>query len=286
MSKLTFIALAVGLIWTVTATDGLAQVPAQAPAPNFSSADFPWMPTSDGFLPPPTGFGPITYDQANPRIVPTLNLFGDVSQKPLRLADSNNPNLKAWVIDELRKANAEVVAGKLLYASRASCTPAGVPMFLIYGAGFQRIYFIQTAAKIVMMNSQNNEIRHIYLNVPHSTHLMPSWYGESVGHYQNDELVVDTIGFNERTLVDDSFHVPHSSQLHVVERFKLIEEGKMLRVNFTIDDPGAFNAPWSGVVTYRRGAAAQPLVEDRCAENNINVLGDRNITPVATKPDF
>jgi hypothetical protein len=80
--------------------------------------------------------------------------------------------------------------------------------------------------------------------------------------------------------------VPHTSQLHVVERFKLIEDGKILQANFTIDDPGAFNAPWSGVVTYRHAPSAQRVVEDRCSENNINVLGDHNIIPVATKPDF
>jgi len=80
--------------------------------------------------------------------------------------------------------------------------------------------------------------------------------------------------------------VPHTTQLHVIERLKLIEDGKMLQVNFTVDDPGAFNAPWSGIVRYRRAAGAQRLTEQACAENNINVLGDRNITPTATKPDF
>jgi hypothetical protein len=72
----------------------------------------------------------------------------------------------------------------------------------------------------------------------------------------------------------------------VVERFRLIEDGKTLQVSFTIDDPGAFNAPWSGVVTYRRAPAAQRAPEDRCSENNVSVLGDRNIVPVATKADF
>jgi len=134
-------------------------------------------------------------------------------------------------------------------------------MFLIYGAGFQNIYFIQTPSKIVIINSQNNEIRHVYLNVVHSTHLTPSWYGESIGHYDGDELVVDTMGFNDRTMLDDNYHVPHTTQLHVVERFKLIEQDKMLQVNFTVEDPGAFNAPWSGVVTYRRAGSTQRVMD-------------------------
>jgi hypothetical protein len=100
------------------------------------------------------------------------------------------------------------------------------------------------------------------------------------------KLVIDTIGFNDQTLLDDNYSVPHTTQLHVIERFKLIDDGKMLQVDFTVDDPGAFNAPWSGIVRYRRAPRAQQLGEQACAENNINVLGDRNITPTAAKADF
>jgi hypothetical protein len=116
------------------------------------------------------------------------------------------------MMEELRKANEAVLAGKLLYASRASCTPAGVPMFLIYGAGFQRIYFIQTPTKLVVINSQNNEIRHIYLNVPHSTRLTPSWYGESVGHYENNELLsIPSGSTKERCLtIVTMYRIPRS----------------------------------------------------------------------------
>jgi hypothetical protein len=254
--------------------------------PNFSSADFPWIPMSDDFLAPPSGPGPITYDKAHPQMVRALNNRGAVEERPLRLADLTNPNLKPWVIDALKKNNDARLAGDYLYASRASCRPPGVPMFLIYGAGFQPIYFIQTPSKIVMINSGNTELRHIYMNVTHSARLTPSWYGESVGHYEGEELVIDTIGFNDETLIDDNYSVPHTTQLHVIERFKLSEDGKMLQVNFTVDDPGAFNAPWSGIVRYRRAAGAQGLTEQACAENNVSVLGGRNITPTATKADF
>jgi hypothetical protein len=258
----------------------------QTLVPNFSYADFRWMPIRGVFLPPPSGPGPVTYDQAHPQTVRTANNIGLVQETTLRIADLNNPNLKPWVIDALKKANAERLAGVYMYASRASCRPAGVPMFLIHGAGFQGIYFIQTATETVMINSGNTEVRHVYMNVPHSAHPAPTWYGESVGHYEGDELVVDTIGFNDKTLLDEGFSVPHTAQLHVIERFKLIDDGKGLEVNLTVDDPGAFNAPWSAIVRYRRSPQAQPLREDVCAENNINVLGDRNIMPMAARPDF
>jgi hypothetical protein len=62
-----------------------------------------------------------------------------------------------------------------------------------------------------------------------------SWYGDSVGRYEGDELVIDTIGFNDKTFLDQTYNVPHTTQLHVVERFKLINDGKGLEVNFIVE---------------------------------------------------
>ena len=124
------------------------------------------------------------------------------------------------------------------------------------------------------------------MNVPHSGHPTASYYGESVGHYERDELIVDTIGFNDKTFLDDRYNVPHTTQLHVVERFKLIDDGKGLEVNFTVGDPGAFNAPWSGIVRYRHTAQPQRLEEDSCAEQTAAGFGENFPVPVAGKPDF
>ena len=117
MHRLPSVTLLAGLL-SVMGMAARGDEAISAPVPNLSSADFPWTPTDNGFLPPPSGFGPVTYDKANPRMVPTLNLFGEVAQRPLRLADLNNPNLKPWVIDQLKKSNADTLAGKLRYASR------------------------------------------------------------------------------------------------------------------------------------------------------------------------
>ena len=92
-----------------------------------------------------------------------------------------------------------------------------------------------------MFKQGNWEFRHIYLDVPHSANVKPSWYGESVGHCEGDTLVVDTIGQNLKTFVD-AFRTPHSENLHVVERWRLIDGGKTLEVKITVDDPDAFNA--------------------------------------------
>ena len=259
---------------------------AQTPVPNFSSVDLPWMNGGGGFLPPPAGPGPVTTDKAHPVMARNPNNRGEVVEAPLRLADLNNPNLKPWVVERLKTANEELLARGLRTASRANCMPPGVPQFLIFAGGFEPIYFIQTPKEVVMIHQANTEVRHVYLNVAQSAHPAPSWFGESVGHYDGDELVVDTIGFNDKTFVDETYNVPHTTQLHVVERFKLIQDGKALQVNVTVEDPGAFNAPWSAVVNYRHVPSALLLTEEPCAENNAEHLSNFFHIPTAAKPDF
>jgi hypothetical protein len=122
--------------------------------------------------------------------------------------------------------------------------------------------------------------------VPHSVKPKPSSYGESVGHYENgDTLVVDTIGLSDTTFIDN-YRTPHTTQLHVVERFKLSQDGRTLQVTISVDDPGAFNMAWSARQTYTR-SHEEPILETICAENN-SVIFDAAVSPIpqARKPDF
>jgi len=134
------------------------------------------------------------------------------------------------------------------------------------------------------MIKEGGESREIYLDVPHSANPKPSWYGESVGHYEGDTLVVDTIGQKPNTFLD-VYRTPHTEKLHVVERWRTIDGGKGLELKITVDDPDAFYQPWSAIVRDQRGE--EPFVtEEICAESNENFgLFDFH-TPVATKPDF
>ena len=91
----------------------------------------------------------------------------------------------------------------------------------------------------------------------------------------------DTIGMNTKTVVDPH-RTPHTEKLHVVERWRMVDDGKALEVSFTVEDPDTFNEPWSGSRLYRR--AQQPYMEEVCAENNQHLF-DYHI-PVAHKPDF
>src|SRR5437764_9665362 len=119
-----------------------------------------------------------------------------------------------------------------------------------YG-GPDPLVFIQTPGQVRIIWREDNQSRRVYMNVPHSANLKPSWFGESVGHYEGDTLVVDTIGLNDRTFIDN-FRTPHTDKLHVVTRIHLIEGGKTLEVNLHVEDPGAFTTPWNATQHYRR----------------------------------
>jgi hypothetical protein len=128
-------------------------------------------------------------------------------------------------------------------------------------------------------------VRHIYLNVPHSADPKPSWYGESVGRYEGgDTLVIDTIGLSDRTFVDN-YRTPHTTRMHVIERWKLSVDGNSVDVTVDVEDPGVFTMPWRGVQRWRR--VQQPLGEIICLENNDHdFLGFTVPIPKASAPDF
>ena len=145
----------------------------------------------------------------------------------------------------------------------------------------------------------------------------PAWYGDSVGHYEGDTLVIDTVGIKVGPFaMVDMYGTPHSAALHVVERYKLLDyaaakeaadrgqrnnrrlpssdpgfapdpnyRGRGLQLQFTVEDEGMFTTPWSAAVTYQR-----PLGEWRemsCAENPHGYFrGKRAAIPIADRPDF
>ena len=240
---------------------------------------------SGQFIPPASGLGPIVDDPKHP-------YFGNSSQRAgvglgstVRVADLTNDaarNLRPWAFEALKKQNELALADRNTQPRFTRCWELGVPAI---DEVRHPLYIIQTPEEVVMYTGKY--ARHIYMNVPHSKDLQPSWYGESVGRYEGDTLVVDTIGQNDRTLLD-MFRTPHSAQLHVVERFRPINSGRGMDITIDVDDPGAFYKPWSErrpryvVVNY-------PLSEmDRiCAAGNEDVF-NQGLEPLqkATTPDF
>jgi hypothetical protein len=288
MHKLPATVLVLGILCTGTVAWQASAADGETAIPNFMSLDRPWARNSLDFFPPISGLGPVTYDHAHPQYEDATNQEAVIRRVPLHLGDVNNPNLKPWVAEYIRKANDQVVAGKLRHTSRSNCMPGGVPEFLLYGGPGENepMYFIQRPKEVLIIEQADTQVRHVYLNVPHSAHPAPSWYGESVGHYEGDTLVVDTIGFNAKSQVDDNYAVPHTTQLHVVERYRLIDGGKTLEASFTVEDPGAFNAPWSARELFHPTHEAALLAEEPCAENNVGYAGDSFPIPIADKPDF
>jgi hypothetical protein len=122
--------------------------------------------------------------------------------------------------------------------------------------------------------------------VPHSANPNRQRYGEPRRPCENgDTLVVDTIGQNDKTYVDN-YRTPHTTQLHVVERFRLIDGGKTIEVNIHVEDPGAFTTPWNAIQRYRQTQGG-PMEEMVCAENNAEYFG-YDVVPLlqAKTPDF
>src|SRR5258706_2800047 len=181
----------------------------------------------------------------------------------------------------MKKDIDEVLAGKKsAFTPQSSCVPAGVPFFMGYG-GPDPLVFLQTPKEVWIVWREDNQGRRIYMDVPHSANLKLSWYGESVGRYDGDTLVIDTIGLSEKTVVD-VYRTPHTEKLHVVERWRMVDDGKAMEAIFTVEDPDAFYEPWTGMRRYRR--VQQEPYEKICAENNTNLF-DYHM-PAAEKPDF
>jgi hypothetical protein len=272
-----------------------ASVPRFAPNPAVS-----WMALYSELQPPPSGPGPVLQDPAHPRV--TNAEFRRTGRQPTQpIADLGNPILQPWAREELRRHNARVLSGQAAMSRSASCWPEGVPTFLLHAV--RPYFFIQTPDKVLLIYEGDADVRHIYLTDRHSENVKASWFGESIGHYEGDTLVVDTIGLTTKTFVDN-YYTPHTGQLHVVERFRLLDDGDGIEARVHVEDPGAFTTPWDAVQRFRRiepgrtendlplaevgsqGLAA-PLQEVRCAESTFSFSGDRAVQiPHADEPDF
>src|SRR6266566_1244333 len=164
MSKFSMMCVTAGLLlsgaalWPAGAAEGTPQQGASIPnfTPDGSVAWTSDRPKSDDFLPPASGPGPVLSDKAHPYVP------NGQGQSTYRIADLTNPILKPWVVEQMRKTNDEVFAGKVPFIARERCWPAGVPGLNIYNRG-QPIHILQAPDKVVIINELYAQIRHIYL---------------------------------------------------------------------------------------------------------------------------
>ena len=257
---------------------GIAPALAQEGRPDFSANRVAWVSAGGEWTPLPDSPPPVKQDSAY-RYVPN-NTGG---QPTFRIADVNNPNLTQFAKDSLKKSNEDVLAGKPMWSRSARCWATGVPAFLLIPV--QPMFVIQTPKQVTMIAQHDNDVRRVYLDVPHSANPKPSWYGESVGRYDGDALVIDTIGLNDKTFIDN-FRTPHSDRLHVIERMRMVEEGKFLETELLIDDPAVFIKPLH--VTKRSRRVQATIIEWRCADGEMNnpFVKGADPLPMAANVDF
>jgi hypothetical protein len=245
-------AVAAGAFATAWAADG-----AKAQIPDFMQNGIGWN-SAGGLMPVAGSPSPVVQD---PKVAYTGNntnrrADGGYDQPTWRVGDVNNPNLTQFAKDGIKKANDMVAEGFAMYNRTSRCWQPGIPTLNISPG---RTYFLQTPKVVYIIWQRDQIARRVYMDQPHSANPKPSWNGESVGHYEGDTLVVDTIGQTTKSFVD-LFRTPHSDKLHVVERFRMIDGGKKLQVEMTVDDPASFVKPWKGTKVWEK-VADQPTAD-------------------------
>ena len=148
--------------------------------------------------------------------------------------------------------------------SAVGCFPPGVPR--IYLQPFP-MEIIQTPGRVIEFFEFNHFVRQIWTDGrPHNTDLGATWMGDSIGKWEGDTLVVDTIGFNDKTWLDRAGH-PHSDQLHVTERIRRAEP-EFLTVDITVEDPKAYTKPWGGQLRFQ--SHPKWNINEMVCEDNVN----------------
>ncbi len=144
------------------------------------------------------------------------------------------------------------------------CFPPGVPRVYLHPFPME---IVNTPGRVLMIYEFDHFVRQIWTDGrPHNTDLGPTWMGDSIGHWEGGTLVVDTIGFNDKSWVDRAGH-PHSEDLHVTERMRRVD-AKTLTIDITIEDPKAYTKPWGGRLTYE--LKPDWHISELICEDNVN----------------
>ena len=154
------------------------------------------------------------------------------------------------------------VADTLVNDPNLGCLPHGVPRVMMAPLPIE---IFQTRDRVLIEQESLNELRQVYMNRPHRADADPSYNGDSTGKWEGDTLVIDTVNFNDITWLD---HVglPHSDQLHVIERIRRVDHDT-LRDDITISDPKAYTKTWTTSQVYKLQSDWQ-LQEYVCESNH------------------
>jgi hypothetical protein len=196
---------------TVAPTVGPANSNTQSAASIPDLSGIWWHPSLPSFEPMPSG----------PRPVTNRSRKDGVSYYDQLVGDYTNPILQPWAAQVVKK-HGEISLAGVTYPNPANqCWPEPLP-FIYKNFG---ILVFQKPHEITILYDQDHEVRHVRMNEPHPAQVTPSWYGDSVGHYEGDTLIVDTVGIkaDRPFAMIDLFGTPYTEKLHVVERYRLID---------------------------------------------------------------
>jgi hypothetical protein len=306
---------------TLAATPGLGRDSAaqnSVSIPDFSGMwAHPWLPGYEPLASGPTSLKNRSRRYGGPSGEPGNDFAGEGVSNPLQLVgDYTNPILKPEAAEVVKKFGEMSMDHYGFPNPRNQCWPNGLP-FVLSSNGMQ---MFQHPDSITIIYQQDHQVRRVRMNQPHPAHVAPSWYGDSVGHYEGDTLVIDTVAIKPGPFaMVDWFGTPQTPALHVIERYRLLDyeaakegleraskenalpqppavdlnyRGKYLQLLFTVDDPTVFTTPWSATVTFGRPT---PLPQNRVGEWLENICGEnprkygteRDVRlPTADKPDF
>ena len=177
-------------------------------------------------------------------------------------ADKRKPD-SATMVPFLPEAEARYKSANEADSPSTRCLPPGISGLML--APIYPMAILQTPGRVVVIHEFMNVVRWIYTDGQgHPKDLDPTWLGNSVGKWEGDALVVDTIGFNDKSWLD--LHgMTHSDELHTVERFH--RRGAVLEYSLTIEDPKTFSRPWTVHMDYE-SKPDWKIAEYLCAENN------------------
>jgi hypothetical protein len=157
------------------------------------------------------------------------------------------------------------------------CDPPGIPRIYMYP---WEIRFIQTPNIVYILYEYTKVWRAIYMDRDHPKDPDTTWMGDSTGKYDSGAFVIDTIGFNDKTWLDQTGH-PHSDALHVIERFRRLDHDK-LELSVTIEDPKAYTKTFSAAKVYRLTDA--PMGETLCAYSEMKEFQEKVVDKTQTPP--
>jgi hypothetical protein len=172
--------------------------------------------------------------------------------------EPETPPMLPWAEELFKKRSAKVGDDP-----RAQCLPSGI----VRTHGLDLAKIVQTPTLIVMLvESSVPGVRQVFMDGrPHPPNFQPSWLGHSIGRWEGETLVIDTVGLNDRVWQDLSGR-PQTEKAHIVERYRRADLGHM-ELEITIDDPGAYTRPWK-IRRLLQLAPGEEILEYICNENH------------------